>query len=366
MRFARSVALLLLISTTAIAQADGARKCSPAEPTSIQGSVVDARSGGPLESASVAVDWDELSAFHGTLRTAHHQSKTSADGTGGFSLCGLPVESPLSMKFSAAGFRDIETEQALPSNGGLRQAFRLADPRATTGTGMIRARVVNDTGGPMTTGRATIVALNRRVSIDSGRIAIGGLPNGTWVVDLRAIGYERAIVLLDTDEPGSTPRTVRMDQVVHALDPVSIVDKADGANRKILNEIALRMRTAGGTLILAGDPSLRDATLASEGFQTARGFHYRSPTQIEGRIYTNGLRTEPCPSTDVVPVNGGKQVAVYLDGTRMPAGLRAVNQMVPPSDILAIEAYPDVISAPFLWRTNDACAVVAFWTRRAR
>ena len=31
--------------------------------------------------------------------------------------------------------------------------------------------------------------------------------------------------------------------------------------------------------------------------------------------------------------------------------------------ILAIEAYPDVLSAPFLWRTNDACAVVAYWTK---
>ena len=33
-------------------------------------------------------------------------------------------------------------------------------------------------------------------------------------------------------------------------------------------------------------------------------------------------------------------------------------------DILAIEAYPDVVSAPFIWRKNDTCAVVAVWTKR--
>jgi hypothetical protein len=41
-----------------------------------------------------------------------------------------------------------------------------------------------------------------------------------------------------------------------------------------------------------------------------------------------------------------------------------VNSLIPPGDVLAVEAYPDVTSAPLLWRTNDACAVVAFWTKR--
>ena len=59
-----------------------------------------------------------------------------------------------------------------------------------------------------------------------------------------------------------------------------------------------------------------------------------------------------------------KVVAIYLDGTRMPGGLESINRMVPVSDILAIEAYPDVLSAPFIWRTNDACAVIAYWTKR--
>jgi hypothetical protein len=41
-----------------------------------------------------------------------------------------------------------------------------------------------------------------------------------------------------------------------------------------------------------------------------------------------------------------------------------LNSDVLPRQILAIEAYSDVITAPLLWRTNDACAVIAVWTRR--
>jgi hypothetical protein len=57
-------------------------------------------------------------------------------------------------------------------------------------------------------------------------------------------------------------------------------------------------------------------------------------------------------------------MVVYLDGARVAFGLQGVNDAVRPEDILAVEAYPDVISAPAIWRTNDACAVVAFWTKR--
>jgi hypothetical protein len=32
--------------------------------------------------------------------------------------------------------------------------------------------------------------------------------------------------------------------------------------------------------------------------------------------------------------------------------------------VLAIEAYPDVISMPYLWRTRGVCAVIAVWTKQ--
>jgi hypothetical protein len=63
-------------------------------------------------------------------------------------------------------------------------------------------------------------------------------------------------------------------------------------------------------------------------------------------------------------MGNAKMVAIYLDGARYHGGLNALNDAVTMKQILAIEAYPDVASAPFLWRTNDACAVIAVWTKR--
>lgn len=59
-----------------------------------------------------------------------------------------------------------------------------------------------------------------------------------------------------------------------------------------------------------------------------------------------------------------KMVVVYLDGARFRGGLEALNNAVPMRQILAVEAYPDAASSPFLWRTKDACAVIAVWTKR--
>jgi len=90
----------------------------------------------------------------------------------------------------------------------------------------------------------------------------------------------------------------------------------------------------------------------------------KGPTKVEGRVY--GMKAKPCTSVsaaDSMLKVGDKSVAVYLDGSRVPGGLEMINRMVPVKDLLAVEAYPDVVSAPFLWRTNDACAVIAFWTK---
>jgi hypothetical protein len=132
------------------------------------------------------------------------------------------------------------------------------------------------------------------------------------------------------------------------------------------------MLVASGTLITADNPSVRSSTYATDALRVARGFTWKSPTRVTTRG-TSGMGPksaicESLPSSDsIMPRGRGtlrKVVVVYLDGAKMPGGLESINRMVPRDDILAIEAYPDVLSAPFLWRTNDACAVIAYWTKR--
>ena len=59
-----------------------------------------------------------------------------------------------------------------------------------------------------------------------------------------------------------------------------------------------------------------------------------------------------------------RTLAVYLDGARVIGGLAELRTSVTMRDILAMEAYQDIATAPLEWRTNDACAVIAIWTKR--
>ena len=55
---------------------------------------------------------------------------------------------------------------------------------------------------------------------------------------------------------------------------------------------------------------------------------------------------------------------MYLNGLRVVGGLAGLRAAVTMRDILAVEAYQDISSAPVEWRTNDACAVLAIWSSR--
>jgi hypothetical protein len=327
----------------------------------LTGYLTNARGGAPLPNASVVVTWDEIEAVDKKLERVHRKSAGGSDETGRFSVCSLPIEAPLQLQISSGGFRDVGTEIELPQAGVLNRDFRLADT-STHGKGVIRVRVVDDSGTAMTTGRVMIVALGRRASIDSGIATIGDLPIGTWSVEVRSIGYEPASILADADSMPREAPIVKMTQLGTMLAPVSIVANATIADNKVLDEVQRRMKGAGGTMILPSDLSLKNAIYASDGLRFARGFRTFG-SSVQGRPFFQGMGEKACVSRDF-PKIGEKSMIVYLDGIRVPFGLQGINDMVRPEEILAIEAYPDVISAPGLWKTNDACAVVAFWTRR--
>jgi hypothetical protein len=229
-------------------------------------------------------------------------------------------------------------------------------------TPMIQVRVVDETGAAVDAGRAVIDSLNRWALIERGIATITDLPSGRWTVTLRVLGFRPESVTLEAaPQPASVP-VVTMHRIAQKLAPVEVTAVLSNKDSLVLREIDRRLRVANGSVITAENLAVRNATRATDPLGMARGFRFKSATVVEAR---SGCRSLPVSdSMDAMRRNKPKVVAIYLDGNRLPGGLESINRMVPPSDILAIEAYPDVISAPFLWRTNDACAVVAFWTKK--
>ena len=324
--------------------------------------------GQPITSALITLQWTELAIREHRLAEVLVSKEARVTEDGIYRVCGTPDGSAV-LHVSGAGVRALSTDIALSAEGVTRRDLMLISSGANEGEAVIHAFVRDDGGQPISHGDGLVSEMNRSGRIVDGHLAIGGMPAGSWVVKLRALGFGERTVLLDANDAidGRESDTVTFARPTQVLDELTVRAPSASHDATVLREIDERLRVAAGTLIRQDSPFLKSADRPSDALRAARGFVYKSPVDVEGRPYAQGFIQKPCKSAaSDVSLRGSisKEVAVYLDGMRVPGGFEAINNMVLPKDILAIEAYPDVISAPPRWRTNDACAVVAVWTKK--
>jgi hypothetical protein len=359
-----SVAVDLAIPSGVVVRAQAcANKADGSHDGLLAGFVLDARREVTMPGASIAVEWVELGLDHGKLRSTPHRVDTTVNEDGTYLACGVPSDGPVRMKVAKSGYRGIDAELTVPDDGVMRRDFHLADSGVVRGTGTLVGHIVQDDGRALASGLVSIPALALEVAVVRGEFSMTELPAGTWPLQTRAIGYEPQSILADASEHASTTIRIALTKKAQTLEAVNVVGKP-GRDLKLLSEIQQRNLVANGALFLPGNSWLASAVAASDVLRGARGFTYKGPTNVEGRPW-NG--TAPCKSLETTiggMKRGPRVVVIYVDGEKYPGGLETVNNAVPANQLLAVEAYPDVMSAPFLWRTNDACAVIAFWTKR--
>jgi hypothetical protein len=335
--------------------------------TMLAGYIVDA-GGAPLTGGKVDLQWNELEVKGRRVRPVHRELTAMASESGQYHTCGVPADARVALRVSARDARPLESALSLPA-GAFRRDFRLAGVRDTLGISTITMYVVDQMNRPVVSGEASIAPLGRETPIINGKAVISSLPSVTLPVVLRAIGYEPQLILLDA-AGGDSSTTIVLTEAPQPLDTVNVKARLTRGDTSVLREIEKRMLTVGGTLIRRDNPSLLSAVNASDAIRVAAGFSLKSETVVEARPYVDDKgRLHACRSvasgTPSLRSNtlGGRSVVIYVDGTRFLGGLETVNRAVPPNQILAIETYSDVISAPIIWRTMDACAVIAFWTK---
>lgn len=330
----------------------------------LAGFVANPRTGAAI-GATVTVQWVELVRINGTFATAPQTATAKVSDDGTYQACGVPGDAWLDVRVAVAGDHVIAGLTSVPHGGAARRDFTLVDSAVVHGTAAIAGRVVTEDRTPLGSGRAIIGALGVEVPIHDGRFSMTGLPAGTWDVEARALGFEPHSVLVQLSDQGIDSTVITITRKAQTLETVSIVGKPS-RDLKVLDAIVARSRVANGTMFMPGNEWLRAADVVTDVLGAAKGFRVKDATHVYIRGCDDstsrggaGLR-----SGDRSPGSTGKDLAVYVDGARLGTGLPGLNNMLPVSQVLAIEAYPDVISAPFLWRTNDACAVLAVWTKR--
>jgi hypothetical protein len=310
------------------------------------GTVRDAESKATISGAKLTLKWNALAFDAGNYRTVPQQATATIGGDGTFLVCHLPVDAALDLNVLAPGHRRVEGPVVtIPVNGIARLEMLLVDSGATSGPATVWGRVVEESGQAVMSGRVVVPALGRDVPVQDGTFVVANLPAGTWVAESRVIGVEpQAMVVTATTEVPS-PVIFTVSDHTQRLDVVSVIGKPSPQLR-LLDEVLRRKRIGMGTTFPPGSPALQTATWVADVMREARGFSFKNPTDIRGRMNC-------------------KPVAVYVDDLRIPDGFAGVDVTVRPHEVLAIETWPDILLAPVRYRISaHGCALVLIWTKR--
>jgi hypothetical protein len=308
----------------------------------LAGFAIDAGRDSYLRGAVVEVQWLELVRKGGNFGSAPQRVTAKVGDDGVYLACGIPGGAWVNVRIAQPGYRAVDGHTAVSSGSAARLDFRLVDSTVTHGTAALTGHVLRGDRTPLASGRATISALGVEAPIHDGEFSLTGLPAGTWDVEAQSIGYEPHSTLVQLTEHETVSTLITITKTPQALDAMSIIGKP-GRDLKVLDAIVARNRVSNGTMFLPGNIYLENALVVGDVLRAASGF-------------SGGPRG--CRFVR------GKRLAVYLDGSRVLSGLAGLNDLIPIHQVLAVEAYPDAVSAPFLWRTTDACAVIAVWTKR--
>ncbi len=319
----------------------------------LAGFVRDAVTGEELTGATVLVEWTEVSLNRRNVRTERHRVDAPADASGTYLACGIPGDTPVGVRVTSPGHRPVVGQLKVPANGVTRRDFRLADSATVRGPATLEGQVMHDDGRPVASGLAALPALSLETPVRRGEFVLRDLPLGTWAVELRVIGLEPLSTFVEVADSGRVARIFSVGAKAQALETVRVMGSPSRAHRA-LADVLERKRLGFGSIFLAGQPSLAGATRITDVFREARGFRYLNSADSVVARGTGALGGTTCD-----------RIAVYINGDRwLRASLRDVSDMIPARDVLAVEAYSDMMFVPAEWRTGDSCAVVSVLTKR--
>ena len=223
------------------------------------------------------------------------------------------------------------------------------------GQGILRGRVVDESGQPLSYANVQLNEGRRFVSDDSGRFQLPYTVTGTARLVVRRIGFAPA--------------------------ELNLPSLPDTSLRVTLVAIPMQLK---GVIVTGGSafPSLDTHGFYRRMRDVNRGINYGyfiTPEDLERRkpnwisqmadgLPTVHVRRGARPMNDVISGSLGCKMTVYLDNIRIVGRLNGrddfVNEMVQPTHVAGMEIYPRSVTAPPQYQPlNGTCGVVLIWTK---
>lgn len=345
--------------------------CGPAAADDSTGALIgvlrDAEGDSSVAGATVSISWRELVIERGSIRNELRRVPVTARGTGTFVACRVPADTPVELDASAPGLASGVIQVQAPAGQVMRRDLALGDsvfatsalrpgPGATAapparGTAQLRGTVLGPDGRPRPGAVASVAGTGREATTGAaGTFLLDSLPSGTHGLDVRAVGFAPVRLAVDLARLRPATVTARLSERVNALATVTVLGKRSRTTR-FMEEFAERKRRAsGGTFLGPVDLERRNAVQVTDIFRTTPGIRV-----YPGRGFGNVIRGR-----------GNCTPTVFLDGLPLFEGADEIDQIVSPSQIMAVEVYQALGTAPAQYSSANAngCGVVALWTRR--
>jgi hypothetical protein len=328
----------------------------------VVGRVLDADSDAPLAGARVVVAWREVAVDQTTLQVtaADRAGDIETDSLGRYRLCGVPTDEWIHLQVQQRGRAGSEIRLLVPDSAGVvvrhlslsaASSRPVADsavsadtaPPPLTGTAGVSG-VVRGVGGlPLSDAQVRVLGARGVVVSDArGRFALGDLPSGTQVLEVRRIGYLLAQEPVELRGGRTVAQDVRLQRIV-TLDSIRVL-----AQRSRYREFEDRRKRSGfGTFLTEDDVERRRAFESSDLLRMMPGF----------RVSGYGLDARVTSSRGVTSLMGPCSVNIVIDGM---AG-QDIN-LVHPSSIGAMEIYRPGQPAPLQY--DSKCGLIVIWTKR--
>jgi hypothetical protein len=323
----------------------------------IVGLVRDAADSKPLPNVTVTAHWTIYVVGVASVRPEPGAAIARSDGSGRVLLCNVPTDVAVLLQGKAGEGPVGMVLVDLAGRAFGRAALDLATA-ATTGaiTGVVRRR----TGSVIPGATVAVIGTDSRTQADeSGGFTLRDVLAGPRIVEARAIGYP----------PGRAQATVRAGRTqrveivvgdsVSVLDPVTVEARYTPYLARVGFE--QRRNTAQGHFLDTTAIKSSGAVQFEEVFRMVPGVRlvpngssYLVELQRgQGQIFNPALANY-CPPL------------YYVDGVYFPLPpIETPSLPVVPQEVLAIEVYSNLFSAPPQYQRMDSgCGVILIWTKR--
>lgn len=327
------------------------------------GLVADADGGGPVAGAEVVVSWVEWNVdpkrAAKSLDLYQRELRTTSDSLGQFVVCGVPTDVRIEIAANAAG----DTAGPLPlalagrSIGAVRLFLARRDAMEGTaartggqGGALLVGRVQRASGAPLPDATVVLDGTDVEARTDSvGRFRLDALPAGSGTLVVRAIGYapRQLAVVLHRDRADTV--VVELEAAT-VLGTVKVVGRPEA--RPALTDFEARRRLGFGRFIGPEDIARRRPFHTLDVIRGQPGFAVRySRTAHEERVFAQVFE-QWC------------LVDLFVDGQYVHGGSGMLDQLVPASEVRAVELYKGGSIPAEFRRTMQSCAAINVWTER--